>query len=539
MSRSIVVAPAGQEAGPSLLEQERVPTRAGATLAALPLVRNRHAPASGPVRRAPGALALQRTLGNQAAQRLLGRQRAGAAPPTTASPVIQRRALIGPTLAEPSADALADAAVAALHQDADVRRFASEAELQQFATQQLPGMGMLPGTTDWVRLDAPMTVLGEDHGDPQAPAILRATRIRNYRYEGYTHHSKTRQDNSPALRARIAAGEAAMHTRMGLAQSADEPTHDAEHALAKYARVMPDVQELIARQGRGGADANVGGVSVSAGAALADSYSLAKALLGGLLSALVYAQSYGGKFFGHRLKTFYRENRAAVDAAIVQLSADLGAHPSPLVTDFAALAVTPRLPALAAAYESLAQDKLGMTRLATREAFKQSLGPGAPKVALTDAAEELDFLRDKSMLDTIKRAARAGDRLFVIGDAHRHKLQPLLNAEGIVAMRDDAFIDQQKQLNRDAGGGVTADARAQLIATASRINPKPRPTAIGSTFTLQTPPGCQWVVAGATAADAAGSYTVTARSVNLKLIWTVSGVPETVREISYTNLSRP
>ena len=143
------------------------------------------------------------------------------------------------------------------------------------------------------------------------------------------------------------------------------------------------------------------------------------------------------------------------------------------------------------------------------------------------------------MLDTIKRAARAGDRLFVIGDAHRHKLQPLLNAEGIVAMRDDAFIDQQKQLNRDAGGGVTADARAQLIATASRINPKPRPTAIGSTFTLQTPPGCQWVVAGATAADAAGSYTVTARSVNLKLIWTVSGVPETVREISYTNLSRP
>ncbi len=536
MSQSVTVAPADHDAVPDPMERARASARAAAARETSPLLHGHRQPTSGSLRKTPGVLALQRALGNQATQRLLGQQRPAAASPTVASPMVQRRALIGPALAAPSAGALADAAVAALHQDAHVRRFATEAELQQFASQQLPGMGMLPGTNDWVRLDAPMTVLGENHGNPQAPAILQATRIRNYRYEGYTHHSQTRQDNSPALRDRIAASATAMHTSMGLAQSADEPTHDAEHALAKYARVLPDVQELIDRQN---ALDEVGGVSVVAGAALIEPYSLAKALLNGLLNALVYAQSYGEKFFGHRLKRFYKDHRAAVDAAIVQLSGDLSAQPHPLVTDFSALAVTPQLDDLAAAYEALAKDKLGMTNPARLDAFKQSLQPNAPNVTLTDAAKELDFLRDKSMFDTIKRAARAGDRLFVIGDAHRHKLQPLLDAEGIVAMPDGEFVDQQKQLNRDAGGGVTADAREALNTRAGKINPKPRPVAIGATFSLDTPPDCQWDVTGATATGAAGTYTVTASTVTLTLIWTVSGIPETIRKLTYSNLRRP
>ncbi|AFZ01392.1 DUF4157 domain-containing protein [Calothrix sp. PCC 6303] len=353
---------------------------------------------------------------------------------------IQRKAYIGDNCDLPAN--LEKPKNKALHEDGDIRRFNNQQEFETFAAgSAVEGVGQLADKT-WVRLPKSMLVLGENHGNPKAPEIIKATNIKKFRYEGFTHHSATRLEKSEELQGVVQESNKKSLEKKGLVAGADEPTHEAEHALPKYARAVADVIELVKKQEKG---EKISETSVVAGSDLGEEYSLVKALLSSLLHALIYSKSYSGKFFSHPLKQFYNENQAAVDEAIETLKAS---EQGKKVPDFSKLKITNTLDSLTTAYETAAKSKVGLTTQKKIDNFKAQLNTvKEPKVTLTNRAKEDDYLRDASMLETIKKAKSSGDRLFVIGDAHRYKLQPLIEGLGLEVMPDTDFVAQQKDLD--------------------------------------------------------------------------------------------
>ncbi|BAZ41857.1 hypothetical protein NIES4101_78250 [Calothrix sp. NIES-4101] len=371
---------------------------------------------------------------------------------------IQRKAYIGDNCDLPAN--LEKPKNKALHEDGDIRRFNNQQEFETFAAgSPVEGVGQLADKT-WVRLPKSMLVLGENHGNPKAPEIIKATNIKKFRYEGFTHHSATRLEKSEELQGLVEESNKKSLEKKGLVAGADEPTHEAEHALPKYARAVADVIELVKKQETGEA---ISGTSVVAGGDLGEEYSLVKALLSSLLHALIYSKSYSGKFFSHPLKQFYNENQAAVDEAIEALKAS---EQDKKVPDFSKLKITNTLDSLTTAYETAAKSKVGLTTQKKIDNFKAQLNTeNEPKVALGNRAKEDDYLRDASMLETIKKAKSSGDRLFVIGDAHRHKLQPLIEGLGLEVMPDEDFVAQQKDLDTYAksNGKSYSDGDPKLV----------------------------------------------------------------------------
>jgi hypothetical protein len=453
---------------------------------------------------------------------------------------VQKRAYLGPSFTAPSATDLAKPGVQGLHDDATIRRFKDGAELASFAAAgRLENMGSMADGT-WIRLDGPMIVLGEDHGAPLAPDIITATGTRKFRYEGFSHHSATRLEKSDELSDHVEAEATDRLTQKGIAvaDGEEDQTHEAEHALPKYARTLPDVKQMADLQQAGGPGAVVGDKSVVAGAALGAEYSLAKSLLKALATSLLYAKSYGEKFWGHSLKAFYNANRAAVDAGIVAMNAAVGTSTVP---DFAALAITGQLDALTTAYETAAKAKVGLKSAKDIKNFKKKLNlVDEPDVAMTARSKENDYLRDASMIKTIKDAKGAGDKLFVIGDAHRHKLEPLVRAEGLPVMRDTDWVADQKRLNGDAAAQVMPADRSTLATSKEKAKgfmARPSPRIIGDTFMLPAVddmPHCAWVVEAADPTGTPNQYTVTARNVKAKCVWTMGAVAETLKELTFT-----
>src|SRR5262249_4073650 len=154
---------------------------------------------------------------------------------------------------------------------------------------------LMDGVT-WVRLDGPMLVLGESHGDPKAPSIINATGIRKYRYEGWATHAEERLEKSPQLGETLDAVSAQREERIGLERpDGDTEDHSAEDAFPKYARTLADASDMVAKQGARG---TLAGKSMVAGTDLGEGYSLPKALIDGMWSAFSYAKSWNTKFFG-------------------------------------------------------------------------------------------------------------------------------------------------------------------------------------------------------------------------------------------------
>ena len=285
------------------------------------------------------------------------------------------------------------------------------------------------------------TVLGEMHGAQTAPKIIKALGTNRFRYEGFAHLSKARLSKDPILSMHIRQRGKERVEKLGLGEGEVEGgTHEAEEALPKYARILPDVVELARQQGDGGPH------QVVAGTQWPDAYSLAEALTKGLLDALIYVRSFQTKFRGHPLKDFYGANSTAVDNSILAL---MDAEVENRVPDFSTLEIKDDLGSLQTAYETAAKSELGVSKAEKLKTFKGKLDlVGEMNVSLTPEAKELDYLRDLSMFNTIKASKKKGDLLFVIGDAHRQKLQPLLT--DMDAMRDKDFLEKEKRKNKAA-----------------------------------------------------------------------------------------
>ncbi|MFO0749303.1 MAG: DUF4157 domain-containing protein [Myxococcota bacterium] len=495
--------------------------------------------ASGDVYERQADAVADRVVQGKSAEDLLGAPAAsGGGGGGAATQAVQKKAYLGPSYTP--APESKNEKVNDMRGDEKVRRFKDQAELDQYAGGATKGIGTLADGS-WVRVEGPMLVLGENHGAPKAPDILKATKIAKFRYEGFTHHSATRKKASTPLADHLKGEDKKRHDKIGVGEvGPNEPAHAAEHALPKYTRVIPDAKALAQKQ-LGIDQKTIGEIKaddVKKGAPMGDAYSLSKALLESLLSAFIYARSYGGKFFSHELKAFYDDNQAAADKWIAALEV---AIPEKKVPDFNELSIDV-LDLMHTAYRTAAQKKVGLATAKAVEDFKGKLAlRGEKDVAITAESKEDDYLRDKSMFDTIKAAKSAGDQLFIVGDAHRAKLQPLIEGLGLPAMTDTDFLDGQKKLDADAKAGVTTaerGAQADLKARAQGFGAKPMPQRVGDKFKLETKdiPDCQWVIkSGCEATGKPGEYVVTSKSgFAVELVWSKKGLSETLKTVSKT-----
>ncbi len=341
--------------------------------------------------------------------------------------------------------------------------------------------------------------------------------------------------NNKELKGEIERHDQAKLTGMELTNvdptSAAKRDHSVEHALPKYARAIPGVVVFAEQQSIGGPQGAL------AGSEWGEDHGLQRSLVGALLGALNYARSYGGKFMSHPLKAFYKAHRAAVDEAIVQLGQ---AETDEMVPNFAVLAITPVLPALAQVYTTAARKKLKVSDDAQLEEQKKQLDPNnAPVVTLAgrlkrgdedNDAKQNDYLRDLSMLNTAKEAQGSGAGIFVIGDAHRKKLERTLKAAGMEVSNDEAWLNHQKELNIDAAQGLSAGQREgvdRVISSAkdniakTNLENNARRFEVGHSFKLpQLPHSYRWESDGADASANTRRFTVNtdAKPFNLYIV---------------------
>jgi hypothetical protein len=350
--------------------------------------------------------------------------------PPNQSAIVQRRAYIGNDYAVPDNAGLSDEAKA-LKADDTVRRFDSKAELQNFAAGSAKGMGLVNG--NWVHLPEKMLVLGEDHGDRKAPDIINGTGVTKFRYEGFSQHESFGNKESEA---HVKADNTDRMDELGITSTDDGEKHEAENAMPKYARSLADF--LLVQEGQQNNTA-VKGTSVAVGADLGEDYSLVKSLIQYFVEALVYCRTFNSKFWGHDLKQFYKDNKAAIDTAIANFT-----NPGNLMKDVTNLGFS--VDALTGVFEESAKKEVDLDTDKKLKKFKAGLKPGAA-VALGERAEQNDFLRDKSMLSTMEKAKGGGDRLFIVGDSHRQKLADKIKGLGLDHEKDTDFIKSENTKN--------------------------------------------------------------------------------------------
>jgi hypothetical protein len=365
---------------------------------------------------------------------------------TDLAPVVQRKAYTGSNYQEADPGKLKNDKEKALAQDDDTRRFKDEAELQQFAKGKTTHIG-LTEENDWVRVDE-FTVLGENHGAPIAPNIINAIGTSRFRYEGFSHRSEARKFASPSLRWQVHTSDKKKLETKGITNTGGD--HAAEHILPKYARAFPDIINVVELQAQ---NLRVNNQPLIPGRKWDAGYGLNKVLVSTLLDALRYARSYKYKWSEHPLKAFANANSDALDQSIklLQKAADKNEIP-----DLGSMPIRSQLGMLKSTYFTLAREKLGVDDDKMTE-FKKELDlKNESKVTNIAEAKENDYLRDYSMFETIKQAKNAGDLLFVIGDAHRGKLKPLLDKNNITSMRDKDFLAKQKAANSTARSANSA-----------------------------------------------------------------------------------
>jgi len=375
---------------------------------------------------------------------------------TIQNSLVQRRAFIGESYKAADAQQGNDEQ-ARLINDVHSRRFKNQGEFERFARGERLGVaGELENGT-WIRVDQ-FTILGEDHGARKAPEIIRALGTNRFRYEGFVHVSNTRKSKDERLNTHLEERDTERNELFGLGNEQEGQTHAAEHVLPKYARVIPDLKSVANDQKTG-----QGSNYVAANTDFAVGYVMAKTLIKGFLDALIYAKSYENKYWGHTLKTFYKKYKVDIDASILGLSAIGNLMPDLALIPAVSNDVT--FNAMKEAYKVAAMKKEGMNDKKLN-AFKGTLTPGAKEQGITPEANEMDYLRDHSLLETINKA-KSKDLLFIMGDAHREKLQNKVGS--IPIMRDATFIEGEKKKNKQAKYEMKQDVKgleyqAKLLA---------------------------------------------------------------------------
>jgi hypothetical protein len=276
-----------------------------------------------------------------------------------------------------------------------------------------------------------------------APGIIKALGTNRFRYEGFSHLSEDRKNASDQLKARTEETDSKRNKGFGFDGEQEGQTHEAEHILPKYARVIPDVKETAKKQ----SIKNVENPLYVPGSNFKDGYSLAEKLLNYFLDALIYAKSYEKKWFGHELKTFYANYKANIDESIINLSEALAVDRIPDLSKIKAVSDSNTFEAMFAAYKKEAMEKTGLNTDEKINEFKKSLENNVVIQADDPDAILMDYLRDHSLLKTIKEA-KSKDLLFIIGFAHQQKLRKLVGA--IPIMEDVHFIEKEKEKNKQA-----------------------------------------------------------------------------------------
>lgn len=421
---------------------------------------------------------------------------------STASAVVQRKAAVGHDAHESRNPAQSDA-VQQLIEDDVPRRFNDEAELLKFSQGgTVEGVGQLAGGP-WIKLPPRMLVLGEDHADPLAVGIINAVHTRKFRYEGYSRHDSELTDRrgNEELKAQTENIDGARPEHGDLVEHDDHRDHSAEHAEARYARALAEIEEIAAAQTQG---RSYNGVVDEAGDSLGEKYTSKRALVHELLPALLYVDAFDAKPENSPLKKFQARHAGDLTASIEVIREAVRANQ---MVSFARMPITPFLGELREAYTTQVRSMIGLGKLGGIGRFKDRLDlDGELNVTNSKHAKELDYVRDKSMLRMIQEASEQGDRVFVIGDAHRKKLMPLIKGLGLPAMSDQDFIEQQRVAD-DPLRGVSAREREQVNERIAMFaNPSKNPfqlagsTSIGKTFSIKRPhwePDYRWEVQGA------------------------------------------
>jgi hypothetical protein len=348
---------------------------------------------------------------------------------------IQRKAIVKD---KEVTDPLSDNKQEDIRADDKVRRFKDNTEFKNFAEEgKIENAGFMnkDAKEDWIRVDE-FTVLGEVHGDQKSLDIIKALQTDKWRYEGFSKHSDKRKKNNEDFKNHIESEENKWANDKKIDRELiGDRDHYVEHAVPKYARVIPDFINAIEKKG------NI------------EKYKQYT------LDALIYAKAYEGKWSSRNTITaFYKNNAQTVSTAIKELKKD---NP-----DYVSLDKN-MLNSLKTTFTTYAKKKLGVDKLNFNEldddkntSHKKERGiindfkynePRAPKglrkQADTDEGQNNDYLRDLSMLETMKKSKSSRDLLFVIGEAHRLKQKNELDKREFSNFRDNDFIEKEKKKN--------------------------------------------------------------------------------------------
>jgi len=389
---------------------------------------------------------------------------------TTQNSLVQRRAVIG--IDGGFTDVVSQnpkPEETAFIEDQIVRRFKDQAEFEKFAQGQKLGVaGELEDKT-WIRVDR-FTILGEDHSKPLAPGIIKALGTNRFRYEGFTHFSETRKGENVELNEQTKKDDDDRYKKYEFGDDQRGQTHEAEHVLPKYARMIPDVEYFAGLQKDRNADKKDPDY-VPIGEDFPASYGYCKTVIKGFLDALIYAKSYQNKIWWHDLQTFYKDHKLNVDDSIERLSLFMKVNKMPYLKEIKAFSDDTTFKAMKAAYRKEAMDKEDLDAKKFKD-FKDSLEKNFGSKPIkeqgkTPEANEMDLLRDHSLLNTIKEA-KSNDLLFIIGFAHQQKLR---NKVGdIPIMLDEDFIKKEGIKNKKVKYGVEANLERIENSISNYIN---------------------------------------------------------------------
>jgi hypothetical protein len=298
--------------------------------------------------------------------------------------------------------------------DAAKYYFDSKDEMEAYADDRSTTVGWMGNT--WVHVPDTMTVLGEQHGSPHTlMAIVAETGTTQYLYEGVVEAPAQAQPNA-GLDASIAERSHEVADEKG----ANDPTqaNAGEAFLPKMIRMLAEV-------------------TITATNVTANNAHGRRALAQGIL----YAQADGGA-----LHASYVTHQAVLDPILAAEGDPATANNAP-----GAAAVRAFVDAfLVVARAGAAADRASMSRREQAHFDRHWDAAGSARyVSAGDTpehrlADEGDNARDLSMYKHIKAGKSAGKKLYGLGDNHRKRLAPLLDADGIPHQTVSEWVAEQR-----------------------------------------------------------------------------------------------
>jgi hypothetical protein len=378
----------------------------------------------------------------------------------------------------------ADRKIGQLAADARTRYFESDDELMRYASGATENIGYVDREKTWVRLSDKALVLGEMHSKTTLSDLVAATGVKKYQYESAPKESallgaggdekkgeggekKGAGDEKPGEHAieeqlpKLAIGligvkenleKAALDARprakglfskskwkseMERAQMDQRQQHlssgseDKEGAEKKKVESWSDKWETEHQGARSrgtegsgpkGRARNLNGaLSEPAPDRAYDRSAVEARLTLQALKAMREAKKPGTE----KLQKFYADQKALIDQTITQLEQGIGMDKTAMFMSMASGAFA--LQPLIDLFKEAAQTEFAQSGTTDVSKDKKYGAPGGAAAVETSAdGHDMEKLRDSYMLRSIDEGARAGVRLFGVGDNHRKNLARLI-----------------------------------------------------------------------------------------------------------------